>query len=302
MKSTLWAVAMTITGQMIRAISRSKKILNDSVPLVINFLTASINPDGGFRGRGKKSDLYYTAFGLEALLALGGSFSRKKIFNYLQRFVKNQPLDLIHLASLIRCYTDLADDKIKNDLRCKFINTLKKFRSADGGYANNTSVENGTVYGCFFALAACQNLQIDLSEQAKVIESIQALSNSDGSFSNDQKIQTGSTNATAAAMMILHHLDQPANKKTAEWLLAQCFSSAGFLAMPKAPIPDLLSTATAIHALATTGFEIDTIKDKCLDYIDSLWCSKGGFYGNWTDSILDCEYTYYGLLALGNLA
>jgi hypothetical protein len=71
--------------------------------------------------------------------------------------------------------------------------------------------------------------------------------------------------------------------------------------MPKAPIPDLLSTATALHALARTGYEINTIKEKCLDYIDSLWCGEGGFYGNWTDKILDCEYTYYGLLALGHL-
>jgi len=71
--------------------------------------------------------------------------------------------------------------------------------------------------------------------------------------------------------------------------------------MPTAPIPDLLSTATALHALAVTGFEIDTIKERCLDFIDSLWCGKGGFYGNWADAVVDCEYTYYGLLALGHL-
>jgi hypothetical protein len=103
-------------------------------------------------------------------------------------------------------------------------------------------------------------------------------------------------------MMVLNHLNQSVNKKTVDWLTAQCTSCGGFVAMPKAPIPDLLSTATALHALARTGFEINTIKEKCLDYIDSLWCGKGGFFGNWTDKTLDCEYTYYGLLALGNLA
>ena len=35
---------------------------------------------------------------------------------------------------------------------------------------------------------------------------------------------------------------------------------------------------------------------------DSLWNAAGGFHGNWTDDTLDCEYTYYGLLALGHLS
>ena len=123
-----------------------------------------------------------------------------------------------------------------------------------------------------------------------------------GGFSNDIKIKAASTNATAAAMLVLKHLGRSSNKKDEEWLFAQCKSDGGFVAMPKAPVPDLLSTATALHALAVTGFEIDTIKEKCLDFVDSLWSGKGGFHGNWTDSIVDCEYTYYGLLALGHLA
>jgi hypothetical protein len=36
--------------------------------------------------------------------------------------------------------------------------------------------------------------------------------------------------------------------------------------------------------------------------VDSLWDATGGFHGNWTDDMLDCEYTYYGLLALGHLS
>ena len=292
---------MTIRLEMVKALSCSKVVLEDSISPVINFLTAGINPDGGFRGRDEQSDLYYTVFGLEALLTLGAPFSQDRTFTFLQKFINPKSLDLIHLASLIRCYANLSDNGIEKELHDKFINNLEKFHSADGGYANNTGVDNGTIYGCFLALAAYQDLQIDMPEYTTVIECIQALSAADGGFSNNSEIQTGSTNATAAAMMVLHHLNQPVNKKVADWLFSQCTSSGGFLAIPKAPIPDLLSTATALHALVITGFEIDTIKEKCLDFIDSLWCGKGGFYGNWADTILDCEYTYYGLLALGNL-
>jgi len=63
----------------------------------------------------------------------------------------------------------------------------------------------------------------------------------------------------------------------------------------------LLSTATALHALAANDIPTENIKDKCLDFIDSLWNSSGAFYPNWADKTLDCEYTYYGLLAIGYL-
>jgi hypothetical protein len=44
------------------------------------------------------------------------------------------------------------------------------------------------------------------------------------------------------------------------------------------------------------------VKEPCLDFIDSLWTNEGAFHGNWADDHVDCEYTFYGLLALGHLA
>lgn len=62
------------------------------------------------------------------------------------------------------------------------------------------------------------------------------------------------------------------------------------------------STATALHALAGLHADFENMKEPCLDFIDSLWTSKGAFYGHWGDNIADCEYTYYALLALGHLS
>jgi prenyltransferase beta subunit len=84
-------------------------------------------------------------------------------------------------------------------------------------------------------------------------------------------------------------------------MLARSRATGGFLAAPLAPIPDLLSTATAIHALALAQTPLDDIKQPTLEFIDSLWSTEGAFAGNWLDETLDCEYTYYGLLALGHL-
>jgi prenyltransferase beta subunit len=95
----------------------------------------------------------------------------------------------------------------------------------------------------------------------------------------------------------------PVNQSVGDWLLAQVHPEGGFLAMPNAPMPDLLSTATALHALSCLEREVPSaIRERCLDFIDTLWSAEGGFHGHWADDHLDAEYTFYGLLALGHLS
>jgi hypothetical protein len=45
-----------------------------------------------------------------------------------------------------------------------------------------------------------------------------------------------------------------------------------------------------------------TLRERSLDFIDTLWSAEGGFHGHWADDHLDAEYTFYGLLALGHLS
>ena len=91
-------------------------------------------------------------------------------------------------------------------------------------------------------------------------------------------------------------------REAGRWLLAQAHPLGGFRASPLAPLPDLLSTATALHALASVGLPVTSVREPCLDFIDTLWSNEGGFHGHWHDDILDVEYAFYGLLALGQLA
>jgi prenyltransferase beta subunit len=101
---------------------------------------------------------------------------------------------------------------------------------------------------------------------------------------------------------LLHQLGLPINAAVGDWLAAQIHPEGGFLAVPGAPMPDLLSTATALHALACLEHPIATsAHERTLDFIDTLWSADGGFHGHWADDPLDAEYTFYGLLALGHL-
>ena len=99
----------------------------------------------------------------------------------------------------------------------------------------------------------------------------------------------------------MRHLDHPVPPTVGEWLMARCVPDGGFLAMPQAPFPDLLSTATALHALAGMNASLDGIRDSCIAFVKTLWAGKG-FRGHWLDDVADCEYTFYALLALGHLS
>jgi hypothetical protein len=66
-------------------------------------------------------------------------------------------------------------------------------------------------------------------------------------------------------------------------------------------MPDLLSTATGLHALAGMGVSLAPVRAPCLRFVRSLLTEEGSFRGTHADEVGDCEYTFYGLLALGHL-
>ena len=135
-----------------------------------------------------------------------------------------------------------------------------------------------------------------------MVQCLKFLETPDGAWGNIRGMRKGTVPATAAAITVLHQLRLPINEAAGDWLLAQIHSDGGWLAVPGAPIPDLLSTATALHALACLDRPLpDAVREKCLDFVDTLWSAEGGFHGHWADDALDAEYTFYGLLALGHL-
>jgi len=287
---------------MLQVARLSPKLLGDATDLVRDYLRSCLNPDGGFRDRAGNSDLYYTVFGLEGLLALRADLPVDAVSSYLRQFGDGDGLDLIHLGCLARCWAAMpAEQKVSAPTE-SILNHIEAFRSADGGYAGLPGQNDGTVYSCFIALGAYQDLGRELPNPDGILACLHRLKADDGGYANQQDVPLGLTPSTAAAVTLLRQLQQPVPSHLAEWLLARCRPDGGFFATPMAPIPDLLSTATALHALSGLQASIDNIREPCLDFIDSLWTSQGGFHGSWMDDTLDCEYTYYGLLALGHLS
>jgi prenyltransferase beta subunit len=296
--------AMSLRLEMLQVARLAPNVLGESEELVRKFLLSERNEDGAFRDRKAASDLYYTAFGLDALCALRHDIADASVRRFIQGYNDGATLDFVHLCCLARCWTALSQPHDCDYLEIgeKIALRLQKFRSRDGGFNIVPGAPHGSSYAAFLGLGAHQDLRITLPDPEQLAESVKALGLEDGSYSNDRMPKIGATNSTAAAVATLRSLSVPLHPKTGEWLLAQAQPTGGFRAVPGAPIPDLLSTATALHALSSLEIDFSSIKERTLDFVDSLWTNKGSFHGNWTEDTLDCEYTFYGLLALGHLS
>lgn len=271
--------------------------------MVAAFLNSQLNHDGGFNDRSGKSDLYYTVFGIESLIALTIDLPREPLAEFLNTFGDGQSLDLVHAASLARCLADLSEN-IPEPLRHGIIQNIARHRTPDGGFSETPDSEHASMYSCFLALGAYQDTRTDIPDPDKLLTCVNALKTHNGGYANNFSANNPvpTVPATAAALAILTELNATADPASAQWMLEKCYVHGGFKAAPNSPIPDLLSTATALHALSAVGADIDHIKQPCLDFINSLWDPKGSFAANFADDALDCEYTYYGLLSIGHLS
>ena len=286
---------------MLQVARLAPKILGDSRPLVEGFFRSQLNADGGFRDRVGHSDLYYTVFGIAGLIALQTEIPLDRIEPFLRSFGDGEGLDLVHLTCLARCWAAFPPALRHGPPRASLLSRIERYRSADGGYDVQPGAEQGSLYGCFLAMGAYQDVGATMPEPQRMLASIARLRTADGGYTNRANMPHGLTPPAAAAVVLLRHLDQRPDPALGAWLLGRCRREGGFFASPLAPIPDLLSTATALHALAAMRLDFGPRIEPCLDFLDSLWTNRGGFYGTWEDDTLDCEYTYYGLLALGHL-
>jgi len=287
---------------MLQVARLAPKLLGESSDLVRGFVCSQLRPDGGFAGRSGSSDLYYTVFALQALIALQADIPADDVRRFLNPHGTGAALDFVHLACLARCWAMVPPPALDAAAIDELLSRLEEHRSPDGGYHSRRGAAHGTAYDAFLAVGAYQDLGRSVPDPEALVSSVAALRAGDGGYSNQPDAAAGATPATAAAVTVLRQFDAPIPDGTGAWLLARCHPAGGFVAVPATPMPDLLSTATALHALTALHVPLTPIAERCLDFVDTLWINRGAFFGTWADEQPDCEYTYYGLLALGHLS
>jgi prenyltransferase beta subunit len=292
---------MTIRQEMLQAAKRGAASLNPNCAnSIIDYVNSLTHPDGGYRGRSAASDLYYTVFAIKLLIVLNADLPIQQIEMYLQSFDENTPLDLVHLSCLARCWANLPDKEPSFNIRNMILDRVSACRTGPTGFANQPGEQKNSIYSSFMALSAYQDLGVDMPDQDALIEWLYSQEAAEEGFAHEDSNSGGLTPITSGAIILLKHLNMTIPDQSVKWLLTRHCNEGGFFAAPLLPFPDLLSTATALHALRVSHVSVDDIREPCLIFINNLWHDHG-FCGMEVDETVDCEYTFYGLLALGNL-
>lgn len=295
---------MSLRLEMLQVARLAPSLIGEEASgLIRDFLFEKQNKDGGFQDRDGESDLYYTSFAIDALTALQQELPEEDLSRFLNgKLAALDKLDFVHLCCLARCFSALPSGKNTEALAPVFSAIEKQYRSADGGYNQSDDCETGSAYACFLAWGAYADHDLTPPDLEGITRCIESLKSPTGAWANDIEIPVANVPATAAAVSVCRNLRIPIPAETGPWILSNVHLTGGFLPFPLAPMPDLLSTAVALHTLDGLQVSFEAQKEMMLDFVDSLWTADGGFHGSWDDDDLDIEYTYYGLLALGHLA
>jgi prenyltransferase beta subunit len=291
---------MTFRAAMLAAARKATDLPEVDAAEVAAFLRRQASSTGGFADRAGAPDLYYTVFGVEALLAVDAldEDQRELSRSYLAGFGGGGQLDLVELACLARCWADLggADDELAQAM----LDRLEDFHCVDGGFSQTTGYDQPGVYGCFLAAGISEDLTGRIEPADEIIKVLEASRTSQGAYSADNMGLAGTVPTTAAAVVVLDRLGIEVDLRAGRWLKSRC-SDGAFYAVEGAPVGDLLSTAVALHALRALGTGIEDIRESCRSFVAGLRGDDGGWRGTSLDSLADCEYTFYALLALGHL-
>ncbi|MFP4055175.1 MAG: prenyltransferase/squalene oxidase repeat-containing protein [Phycisphaerae bacterium] len=291
---------MSIRREMRSAASAGANALPGGTAPLAAYLQSQLTDEGGFANKAGVSDLYYTVFGIQASLAVGLDLPVEQIVRYLQTFGDGTSLDLVHLSCLARCWADLPGVQLPDDRRGAIARTVRSYRSADGGYSLVAGAGEGSVYGCFVAAGAMQDIGEPAGDPARIGRFLAGLQTPEGGYVNEPALPFAATPSTAAALTLLANLGQPVPASGVDWLKRQRGKHGGWVAVPGAPVEDLLSTATALHALAVSGADMHGEQEQAGAFVRSLQTPAGGFCASHLDPSPDCEYTGYALVALGH--
>ena len=91
---------------MLQVARLAPTLLRDAADPVAEFFLSRFNDDGAATDRAGQSDLYYTVFALEGLIALQREFP-PRVRLFLERVGDGAHLDLVHLCCLARCWAAL---------------------------------------------------------------------------------------------------------------------------------------------------------------------------------------------------
>ena len=278
--------------------------------VAVSFFLDAQTENGGFRGRRGIGELYYTDFALRGLTLLDAMPNcNRSILAFLKTALTRNDLaqndlECVERVSLLNSALILeatwGEDLFSEILTSPgiwFCDQLHQFKTSDGGFASSGESQYSSTYHNFLVLSTMQLFGWEGIDVDRIVQNILNRQRPDGGFVELPPLKVGGTNPTAAAVCLLGMLDiHDYPKDNARCFLKSMQSEeGGFLAHARIPVPDLLSTFTAIVALHELDAWDAFDTEKTLRFVRSLRHDSGGYAGACWDHEPDVEYTFYAL-------
>jgi geranylgeranyl transferase type-2 subunit beta len=264
---------------------------------------AALDHNGGFRGRKGSGDLYYSAFALRGLFLLG-MLDDEKLLAGMEIFLEEQfrkndlsPAEILSwtfCASLVN--TAQGKEWLPEQIAA-LLDRWERFRRTDGCFAASEKSALSSTYTTFLTAIFYELLGESERSRSIPVEPILERQRPDGGFVELPPLRYSGTNPTAAAVGLLTLLEvsPPDNQKTVEFLCRCQQPSGGFQAHARIPVPDLLSSFSALTALHDLDAADQANQSALRNFTTSLRSLDGGFFGLSGDQQSDVEYTFYGM-------
>jgi hypothetical protein len=313
--------------KLLHTLQRGKDRLGkESFRRIARFVDSQRTEEDSFRDRSGKADLYYTLFGWILSYVLGIGPDRKKMAAYLAQQDADSP-DLISYAAYMRCRMiellmnkrraglvihSLFSTKIKalhefsslphDDPKAPYTQFIRLSLLEDTGNRYRNRRWAAGVVSRFKTGGGSPSIRDSETDddafvnKKDITESLECYRAKGGGFGNVRNATAATTNATVAALAVKGQLGGYAENEDVRYLRDLQEPSGGFGAVEGAPMPDLLSTATALFMLNCYGVRP---KYAAGDFIEAHWLDSGGFSATLLEEMSDVEYTFYGILSLG---
>jgi len=267
------------------------------------YYLAALDQNGGFRGRKGSGDLYYSAFAIRGLFLLGMLDDENllpRVAEFLEEQHRREDLSPPDLLSWTFCATlvhTVRGTELLPEQMTTLLNRWERFRCSDGCFVASEKSAYSSTYTTFLTAIFYELLGEPERSQSIPVEPILERRRSDGGFVELPPLQYSGTNPTAAAVGLLTLLEVPLpdKEKTVEFLCRCQQHTGGFNAHARIPIPDLLSSFSALMTLHDLA-AVDCVNHSALrNFVTSLRSPDGGYFGMSLDQQSDVEYTFYGM-------
>jgi len=266
------------------------------------FYLAALDQNGGFRGRKGVGDLYYSGFAIRGLFLLG-MLDDAKLLPRIETFLEEQcrndlsPVDMLSWTFCTTLVNAVQNKELLSKQRESLLNRWEMFRRLDGCFAGSEKTAVSSTYTTFLTAIFYELLGETERSLSIPVEPILERRRADGGFVELPPLRYSGTNPTAAAVGLLTILEVPLPEKarTVEFLCRCQQSTGGFQAHARIPLPDLLSSFSAVMALHDLDAADQINRPALRNFVTSLRSPDGGYFGMLPDQQSDVEYTFYGM-------